>query len=148
MSIHSFIFAPGAWIGEGRVTFSMSPDLVRYYTKWVVEAAYEGKIACEQRVEKEGGGEDLFNSFTFYELTAESFKVDLTNDTLGTVSGHGIIDEKTIAWEFKGDSEFQGFEVYELQENGDYLVHAEYSSSEEFRTIVDGRIWKKEEKNS
>lgn len=146
MSKHSFIFSPGAWIGEGRVTFSMSPDLVRYYTKWTIDAIRDGKITCEHRVEKEGGGDDIFNAFTFSNITQDTFTVELTNETLGVVIGHGIIDDKTIAWEFKGNPEFQGFEVYELQENGDYMVHAEYASTEEYRTIVDGRIWKKEGK--
>lgn len=143
MHIHPFILAPGAWIGEGKVTFSMSPEIVRFYTKWVTEAVHDGKIACEQRVEKGGGGEDVFNTFTFYNLTPERFTVELSNEELGTVTGSGVIDEKTIAWEFKGNPEFQGFEVYELQENGDYLVHAEYSSTEDYRTIIDGRIWQK-----
>lgn len=143
MSAHHFIFSPGAWIGEGRVTFSMSPDLVRYYTKWVVESGREGVILCEQRVEKEGGGEDIYNTFSFSDIKKDAFTIELTNETLGTIRGKGIIDLKTIAWEFKNHPEFQGFEVYELQDNGDYLVHAEYSSSEDFRTIIDGRVWKK-----
>jgi hypothetical protein len=62
---------------------------------------------------------------------------------LGSVQGKGIIDAKTIAWEFRGHPDFEGFEVYELQENGDFMLHAEYSSLDQIRTIIDGRIWKK-----
>jgi hypothetical protein len=58
-----------------------------------------------------------------------------------------VIDAKTIAWEFRNNEEFQGFEVYELQENGDYMLHAEYSTSEDFRTIIDGRVWQKAPKD-
>jgi hypothetical protein len=38
---------------------------------------------------------------------------------------------------------FEGFEVYEQQENGDYFLHAEYGSPDQFRTIIEGLIWRK-----
>ena len=69
--------------------------------------------------------------------------MELENELLGTVKGTGVIDENTIAWEFHGTGGLEGFEVYELQDNGDYMMHAEYSSPDQFRTIIDGRIWKK-----
>jgi hypothetical protein len=69
--------------------------------------------------------------------------MELENELLGKVKGAGVIDEKTIAWEFHGTGGLEGFEVYELQDNGDYMMHAEYSSPDQFRTIIDGRIWKK-----
>lgn len=143
MIAHYFLFSPGAWIGEGKVSFSMSPEVLRYYTKWVVDPKKEGAICCEQRVEKEGGGEDVFNNFTISDIEEGGFNIELTNESLGTVRGRGVIDAKTIAWEFRSNEEFQGFEVYELQENGDYMLHAEYSSSEDFRTIIEGRLWQK-----
>ena len=62
---------------------------------------------------------------------------------VGQVVGKGILDPETIAWELKGLDGFEGYEVYEIQENGDYLFHAEYASDDQFRTIVDGRVWKK-----
>jgi hypothetical protein len=36
---------------------------------------------------------------------------------------------------------FEGFEVYEKQENGDYFLHGEYGEPHLFRTIVEGLIW-------
>lgn len=143
MNAHEFIFVPGQWLGEGRITFTVSPEVLHFYNKWNVEKIERGMISCQQEVEMEGREENLFNNFTFSEFLPSSFSVELTNQLLGTLKGKGIIDVKTIAWEFSGYPDFEGFEVYELQENGDYMMHAEYISSDQFRTIIDGRIWKK-----
>lgn len=144
MSHHEFIFSPGQWIGEGRVTFSASPEHLRFYTKWSISKNEIGKVQCEQRVEMQGSEDPLTNKFVMSSITPESFSIQLTNDLLGSVNGKGLIDQKTIAWEFHGLDDFEGFEVYELQDNGDYMFHAEYLSTEQFRTVVDGRIWRKE----
>lgn len=143
MDKHQFIFSPGQWIGEGRISFSASPEHVRFYTKWIIDETKEGCIRCEQEVEIEGGLENVHNYFQFEEILNNNFQVELKNDLLGTVKGKGLIDIQTIAWEFRGHTNFEGFEVYELQENGDYMVHAEYASPDLFRTIIDGRVWKK-----
>lgn len=141
---HSFIFSPGVWIGEGKITFSTSPETIHFYTKWIVEKFDEerGHI-CEQRVEMQGIDDTVFNSLTFSDVTPTSFTIALENDLVGKVIGKGVIDPKTIAWEYRTGTDFEGFEVYELQDNGDYMLHAEYSSPDQYRTIVDGRIWKK-----
>lgn len=102
-----------------------------------------GIIRCQQQVEMEGGEENVFNNFAFSDIHPDSFAVELTSGILGTVTGKGVIDTKTLAWEFRNFPEFEGFEVYELQENGDYMLHAEYASAEQIRTIIDGRIWRK-----
>lgn len=146
MSSHEFILSPGLWVGEGKVTFSASPERLRFYTKWKVEKAKNGIVNCTQQVEMEGGGENVYNDLTFSDIQAGGFLVELTSELLGTVMGKGVIDPKTIAWEFRGHPDFEGFEVYELQENGDYMLHAEFSSIDLVRTIIDGRIWKKSEK--
>ncbi len=143
MAIHEFIFTPGQWLGEGHVTFSSSPERLRFFTKWIITKAENGVIDCQQRVELEGREEDVFNHLIFSNLQPNGFNVELTNDEVGTIKGKGIIREATIAWEFLDTPESEGFEVYELQSNGDYTLHAEYLSSEHFRNIIDGRIWKK-----
>ena len=142
MTNHDFIFKPGLWVGEGRITFSVSPDRVHFYTKWIVEKENNHSIICQQHVEMEGGS-NVFNTFTIFNISPTTFSIELTNELLGSVQGTGLIDAKTIAWEFRSHSEFQGFEVYELQDNNDYMLHAEYSSMDQIRTIIDGRIWKK-----
>lgn len=143
MHKHDFIFKPGLWVGEGKVTFSASPERLRFYTKWDVEKEKHHSVACQQQVEMEGGNDNVFNNFVFTDVQPASFLIELTSDMLGTIMGKGVIDAKTIAWEFRGHPDFEGFEVYELQDNGDYMLHAEYSSNEVIRTIIDGRIWKK-----
>lgn len=140
---HEFLFSPGQWIGEGRVTFSTSPEHLRFYTKWSIEKGPQGNFNCQQHVEMESGQDHVFNTFLISHITSDSFVIELHNEILGKISGKGVIDPQTIAWEFRGHNEFEGFEVYELQDNGDYMLHAEYSSTEQFRTIIDGRIWKK-----
>lgn len=143
MAAHEFIFSAGTWIGEGRITFSASSEHVRYFTKWIIEENENNSITCQQDVQMEGSQETVSNHFIFSEFMPASLAVELSNDLLGTVKGKGVIDSDTIAWEFRGHSQFEGFEVYELQDNGDYMVHAEYASPDQFRTIIDGRIWKK-----
>lgn len=143
MNKHHFIFTPGLWIGEGRVTFSGSPELLRFYTKWTVESEKNHIISCKQQVEMEGRDEDLFNTLVFSDIHPNSFLIELTSNQLGTVMGKGIVDQSIIAWEFRGYAEFEGFEIYDLQENGDYMLHAEFAASDQLRTIIDGRIWKK-----
>jgi hypothetical protein len=47
-----------------------------------------------------------------------------------------------IAWEFReNDLNFEGFETYHLQEDGSYTMHAEYVTSDQFRTQIDGKLW-------
>lgn len=143
MSQHEFLFNPGNWIGEGKVAFSASPETLHFYTKWTVEKADTHGIRSSQIVEIQGSDPSMHNAFVLTNITPNSFAIDLENDILGKVHGTGVIDGKTIAWEFHGHDGLEGFEVYELQDNGDYMLHAEYSSPDQFRTVIDGRIWKK-----
>lgn len=141
---HRFIFSQSVWIGEGRITFSTSPERIHFYTKWICERSQEKEgFICQQQVEMQGVDESVFNTLTFTNITENSFTVTLENDLVGSVTGKGVIDVKTIAWEYRTGSDFEGFEVYELQDNGDFMLHAEYSSPDQYRTIVDGRVWEK-----
>lgn len=139
-----FLFKPSIWIGEGKITFSSSPDFVKFYTKWQITEEHPGFMHATQTVEMEGIEDHVVNTFTFYEITPDNFSVLLRNQLIGNLKGKGIIDANTIAWEFRGATDsFEGFEVYKLQENGDYALHAEYTSSDQFRTTIEGLIWKK-----
>lgn len=137
---HNFIFQPGNWVGEGIVTFSASSEELPFVTKWQIGTAAEREIEGSQEVQMEASEEPVNNQFQFFDITASSFKVSLHNEILGQVVGSGIIDEQTIAWEFRGTIGFQGYEVYERQSDGEYTFHAEYASPDQFRTIIDGRI--------
>lgn len=143
MHAHGFIFTPGIWIGEGKITFSASPEFIKFYTRWQINQDMPGKINAVQTVEMQGIPEHVINVLTFSDITPTTFSVVLENELMGKVEGSGLINAKTIAWEFRQQEAFEGFEVYEIQENGDYLLHAEYSSTDQFRTIIDALIWKK-----
>lgn len=143
MATHQFIFQPGLWIGEGRVTFSTSSEMLHFYTKWQAKNLPDA-IECVQAVELQGANEQVVNRFLLSDITGETFVITLENDLVGQVKGKGVVDEKMIAWEFRGENGLEGFESFKLLENGDYAVHAEYASQDQFRSIIEGKIWKKE----
>jgi hypothetical protein len=144
LNTHQFLFTPGYWIGEGKITFSSSPSVLRFYTRWHIAPIHAGMIDCQQEVEMQEQMDVMRNFFSVSEVTAKSFAIELSSSILGTVTGKGIIDTKTIAWEFHhANQAFEGFEVYELKDNGEYMLHAEYASTDQLRTIIDGRIWRK-----
>lgn len=149
-SNHLFIFQPGIWLGEGKITLSTSPSQVPFYTKWSVEAAKSGMIIGEQQVEQRGESEKLYNRFVFSDITENAFHIELDNTLFGKVQGTGVIETESITWKYQrqfiaeeGLVILEGLENYSLLNNGDYVFHAEYWSDESFRTLIDGRIWKK-----
>lgn len=143
MKSHAFIFTPGIWIGEGKISFSASSEEIKFYTHWTIESQKNHQIIGEQRVELHGMEENVSNHFVFRDISPKGFFVELENELIGKAIGKGVIDEHTIAWELHGPDNFEGFEVYEAQENGEYLLRAEYTSDDQYRTIIEGRIWKK-----
>jgi hypothetical protein len=143
MENHHFIFTPVDWLGQGKITFSSSPIELDFYTRWNPLSEAHGVIECIQRVEVKESDEPVINTYAFSEITDTSFVVTLSNDMVGKAIGKGVIDEKRVAWEFRGIPGFEGFEVYEVQDNGEYLMHAEYLADEDYRTHIKGRIWKK-----
>ena len=145
---HVFLLSPSHWIGEGKITFSAASDVLKFYTRWIIAPpSGEGKQLTEvlstQDVEMQGGEDQIKNRFILSNVTPHTFDIQLENELVGIIQGKGIIDLKKIAWEFRGYPTFEGFEVYELQDNGDYLFHAEYVSPDQFRSTIDGRIWQK-----
>jgi hypothetical protein len=38
---------------------------------------------------------------------------------------------------------FEGFEFYEKQDDKNYLMRAEYATTDQFRTLIQGRLWQK-----
>ncbi len=143
MTLQEFIFVPSIWLGEGKITFTASPEFIRFYTKWEISQEQEGVLKAVQTVEMQGIEEHVINKFTFQDITPTSFAVYMENDLVGKITGKGLRQEQTIAWEFRGELAFEGFEVYEQQENGDYFLHAEYGSPDQYRTIVEGLVWRK-----
>ncbi len=137
---HTFLLQPGKWEGEGTVGFSSSNDKMYFITNWEVAALVEDRIKSRQQVKMEDADEMILNKFSLEVSEDKTFTITLDNDLIGQVEGRGIIDKKTIAWEFIGEGGVQGFELYERQAGGEYSFHAEYASPDQFRTIIDGRI--------
>ncbi len=145
MEKHLFIFQPGIWIGYGIITLNTSTSYLQYCTKWTIERTSEAEISAIQEIELEGRKENAINHFLFSNITPETFFITLSSEPIGIVSGTGVIDSSTIAWEFRGELALEGLEIYERQNDGEYLMHAEFIASEEYRTMINGRIWKKEQ---
>jgi hypothetical protein len=137
-----FLFHPGEWLGDGEVSFSMSPDVLRFRTKWTIVDEGDGSFECTQVVEIVGG-DRMVNVFEVTPTGNSAFDVVLDNELLGTFVGSGVIDDKSVAWEFRDKGTFEGYEVYKRLDKEDYSMHAEYLSSDHTRTLIKGKIWKK-----
>ena len=72
----------------------------------------------------------------------------MKNDIVGTVLGKGVINPKKIAWEFRDSKTgFEGIEIFEIQPDGTYLTHAEFTTPDLYRTIVHGKVWRGTDKS-
>jgi hypothetical protein len=142
MTAHTFLLAPGVWLGEGNITFNASDESINFYTRWVILES-EDAFTCTQEVEMKGIDGKVENLYVISKITSESFVIALDNELIGKVQGKGVVDPKNIAWEIRGQKDFEGFEVFELQSAGDYKFHSEFYSPDQFRTIIDGKLWKK-----
>lgn len=138
-----FIFESGEWIGNGVVSFTQSPDVLHFRVKWSIKPMHDEAFQCTQQVEIVGG-DQMINIFDVVPKDSGSFAITLENEILGTFSGSGLIDEHMVAWEFREKGAFEGFEVYEKQQDA-YSFRAEYLSSDQARTCIHGKIWKKAE---
>lgn len=140
---HSFIFNPGSWLGEGKITLNMVEEELVFNTNWSVQNKdFTGKVACAQDIQIQGLSENMRNELTFYNFNGKDFSVDMENQNIGRIVGTGVCDEKMIAWEFRNnDMNFEGYETYLLQPDGTYLMHGEYVTSDQFRTQIEAKIW-------
>lgn len=137
-----FLFEKGEWLGEGQISFSTSKDKINFFMKWIL--IEEGDtIKGRQIVELVGINDKVINLFTITEITSNEFKIFLDNSSNNHLSGIGRFDDEKIAWEFIGNKDLEGFEVFELQKEWGYSFNAEYYAMEDFRTIVHGIMWKK-----
>jgi hypothetical protein len=145
MDQHLFILDPSQWLGEGKIRLNMVDEELGFVTRWNVGNRDDrGRIESVQEVQVKGVADVMFNQFSFFDITPTQFSVELENQALGRVIGNGIINDKVIAWEFRVlELGFEGFEFYEKQDDGKYLMRAEYCTSDQFRTIINGTIWKK-----
>lgn len=143
MSPHLFLFQSGIWLGEGKISFATTNDSVRFYTRWkFVDTTAEGHVWL-QEVELHELDQTNRNLFTISHPTNNNFQIRLENESMGCVTGKGIINPDVLAWELRDQPESEGFEIYNRQKNGEYLFRAEYASSAPYRTLIEGRLWLK-----
>lgn len=142
--MYHFLLDPSSvWIGEGEVTFPSSQEKIRFFTRWQKKEVTPDVIKWLQEVELHHVQQTTYNYFSIFDIKDGHFKIVLENEMMGKVSGKGVIDPKIVAWELRDHPGMEGFEVYELQTDGQYHFRAEYSSPDRFHTLIHGKIWKK-----
>ena len=100
--LHSFIFSPGSWCGEGKILLNMVEEELPFNTAWAVQSEdFAGKIACMQEIQIHGLSEQMRNELTFSNFHSKQFVVEMENQNIGKVVGSGVYDEKMIGWEFR-----------------------------------------------
>lgn len=140
---HSFIFSPGAWCGEGKILLNMVEEELIFNTNWAVQDKdFAGKVTCAQEIQIQGLSENMRNELSFYDFQNKTFSVDMENQNVGRIVGTGVYDDSMIAWEFRNnDMNFEGYETYQLQPDGSYQMKGEYVTSDQFRTVIEARIF-------
>ncbi|MDP4119488.1 MAG: hypothetical protein Q8876_00310, partial [Bacillota bacterium] len=83
MEQHAFLFSPGRWIGAGKITFSGSHELIRFYTSWIIEKGEEGQLLCTQQVEMQEIDEKVVNHLIVFDISANKFKISLQSESIG-----------------------------------------------------------------
>lgn len=143
MNKHIFIFSPSTWLGEGKIQLNMVEEELPFYTKWNISQKDDGgKIECIQQIQVKGLSEMMHNQLLFSDFAPGNFVIELDNPSIGKVSGKGLITDQLIAWEFRAQQiGFEGFESYERQPDDSYLMHAEYATADQLRTVIKGKVW-------
>lgn len=126
----------------------MVEEELDFYTRWNMGSIdTDGKIPAFQEVQIKGMNDIMHNQFLITDLTSSQFTIELANAALGTIIGKGIIKDDLVAWEFReNEIGFEGFEFYEKQPDGTYLMRAEYATPDQYRTVIKGKIWEKQVK--
>lgn len=143
MIAHRFIFTPGVWLGEGRISLSLVAEPLVFFTRWNVYPRNEkGQITCLQEIQVKGISDIMVNRFAFLDVVPTAFHVMMDNHAIGRVNGIGIIRPEMIGWEFRvQELGFEGFEFYEKQSEDLYHMHGEFATSDDLRTQIHGKIW-------
>ena len=143
MMQHEFLLTPSTWIGQGKIKLNMIDEELVFFTRWDVGIADpSGRIESTQEIQVKGLSDIMHNQFAMYDFTSGAFLIDLENQALGRIIGKGVMSEKVIAWEFRVEEmAFDGYEFYEKIDDKNYLMRAEYATSDQFRTVIEGKVW-------
>lgn len=140
---HQFLLTPSAWLGQGKIQLNMVSEELAFFTRWNAGTIDgDGRIECLQEIQVKGLSDVMHNQFLIFNMNSGEFEIELENQALGKITGKGLINDKVIAWEFRVEEiGFEGFELYEKQDEKNYLMRAEYATSDQFRTLIQGRVW-------
>lgn len=142
MENHLFIFNSEMWNGEGNIRLNMVDEELGFFTRWNFLKT-NGKIEGIQEIQVKGLSDIMHNQFTFSNFAQNKFVIELENQALGRIVGVGLATDKVIAWEFRiPDLGFEGFEFYERDADDNYMMRAEYATRDQFRTLIQGKVWK------
>jgi hypothetical protein len=143
MKVHSFMLLPGKWIGEGKICLNMVEEELIFFTRWTISPEDSGCIECKQEIEVKGLSDLMINYFRITNINSNTFILSMENHAVGKVEGKGVISESRLGWEFRDEElGFEGFESYEKQDDDSYLMQAEFSTNDQLRTTIKGKIWK------
>ncbi|HEY2810479.1 MAG TPA: hypothetical protein VGJ00_03720 [Rhabdochlamydiaceae bacterium] len=140
---HPFLLTPSSWLGQGKIRLNMVTEELVFFTRWDNgHSDAQGRIECMQEIQVKGLSEIMHNRFAIYDINSGEFTIDLENQALGKIVGKGVVNDKVIAWEFRVEEMgFDGFEFYEKIDDENYIMRAEYATSDQFRTLIEGKIW-------
>jgi hypothetical protein len=144
MMNHLFIFSEGIWLGEGKIYLNMLEEELVFFTRWKVERkTLEDYIECTQEIQVKGLSDTMTNRFILSDFSPTSFSILMENHAVGKVDGKGMISPDRLGWEFRvKEIGFEGFEFYEKKNEELYSVHGEFSTSDDLRTTIHGKIWR------
>ncbi len=141
---HAFILSPYPWLGEGKIRLNMVEEELGFVTRWKVSNKDAGGIIeCVQEIQVKGLADIMLNQFVLYDFSGNHFSIDLENPALGKITGSGLIEDHVIAWEFRiQELGFEGFEFYEKESADCYRMRAEYATTDQYRTVINGKVWR------
>lgn len=145
MNNHIFLLEPKLWLGEGVIQLNMVEEELGFCTRWTVfHPNAQGETECLQEIQIKGVPDIMHNKFIFSPGAGPQFGMQLENEAIGRIAGTGLITDSLIAWEFRiKEIGFEGFELYEKQQDDSYIMRAEFATGDQFRTLIRGRIWQK-----
>jgi len=146
-ALHSFLFTPGLWLGEGSIALSSLDEELIFYTRWMSHKKdKEGKILCVQEIEIKGLSDIMQSEYCLFAITETEFSFEMDNSVIGKVQGKGFVSPESISWEIVDSAgELEGVEFYQKESKDLYQMRADYATSDQFRTEIKGKIWRKEE---
>jgi hypothetical protein len=132
------------WLCQGKIKINVVQDELSFCARWVVSKSEESEVICTQEIEVEGMEDKIENKLHITNIKDGKFDIVVQNDIWGEATGTGRIYPEKIAWEVrKHGPGFEGLEIYSLAEDGKYTIRSDFMTPNEYRSHIEGAIWKK-----